>query len=183
MAQAKNADVLFGDEALFPPWGTLRDTGVRRGRPPVAKTSGKRQGYQGLGLIDYFTGRFFYRCREDRLNSATYEAFLRPVLRKTRQPLILIQDGARYHTRAAMKALFEQHSERITVFQRPRYSPDFNPIEKLWKKIKEQGTHRHDFPTFESLKDKVEEALVEFKNTPAEVLFLFVKLKDLRAAA
>jgi hypothetical protein len=53
----------------------------------------------------------------------------------------------------------------------------------LWKKVKEQGTHRHYFPTFESLKDKVEEALLEFKNIPAEVLSLFVKLKDLRAAA
>jgi transposase len=183
LAQAKNAHVLFGDEASFPQWGTLSYTWARRGCQPVSKTSGKRKGYKVLGLIDYFTGRFFYRCQEERLNSATYEAFLRQVLSQTRQHLILIQDGARYHTSAAMKAFFEQHHERITVFQLPSYSPDFNPIEKLWKKVKEQGTHLHYFPTFESLKDKVKEALLEFKNTPAEVLSLFVKLKTREAAA
>lgn len=183
LAQAKNACVLFGDEASFPQWGTLTYTWARRGCQPVSQTSGKRKGYKVLGLIDYFTGRFFYRCQEARLNSTTYEAFLRQVLSQTRQHLILIQDGARYHTSAAMKAFFEQHYERITVFQLPSYSPDFNPIEKLWKKVKEQGTHLHYFPTFESLKNKVEEALLEFKNTPAEVLSLFVKLKTREAAA
>lgn len=105
------------------------------------------------------------------------------MLSKTRKHLSLIQDGARYHTSAAMKAFFEPYKERLTVFQLPSYSPDFNPIEKLWKKVKEQGTHLHYFPTFESLKDKVEEALLAFKDTPAQVLSLFVKLKDLRAAA
>ncbi len=97
--------------------------------------------------------------------------------------IILIQDGVRYHTSAAMKAFFEQHQDRLTVFQLPSYSPDFNPIEKLWKKVKEQGTHLHYFPTVDALKDKVEQALLEFRNTPKAVLSLFVKLKESSAAA
>jgi len=48
-----------------------------------------------------------------------------------------------------------------------------NPIEKLWKKIKEQETPLHYFPTFESLKEKVEPALVKFANAPKEILALF----------
>ena len=46
----------------------------------------------------------------------------------------------------------------MQVFQLPTYSPDYNPIEKLWKKIKQQDTHLHYFPTFEALTDKVEQA-------------------------
>ena len=183
LAQEKNAHILFGDEASFPQWGTLSYTWARRGSQPLAKTSGKRKGYKVWGLIDYFTGRFFYRCQEGRLNSQGYEAFLRQVLSRVRKHVIVIQDGARYHTSAAMKAFFTQHAERLTVVQLPSYSPDFNPIEKLWKKIKEYGTHLHYFPTFESLKDKVEEALVDFENAPREVLSLFVKLKSCDAAA
>lgn len=183
LAQEKNAQVLFGDEASFPQWGTLSYTWARRGCQPVIKTSGKRKGYKVFGLIDYVSGRFFYRCQEGRLNSDTYEAFLRQVLSKTHQHIILIQDGARYHTSAAMQAFFEQHQHRLRVYQLPSYSPDFNPIEKLWKKSKQHGTHLHHFPTFESLKDKVEETLLEFKNTPSEVLSLFMKLKRRAATA
>ena len=177
LAEEKNAHILFGDEASFPQWGTLSYTWARRGSQPVVQTSGRRKGYKVWGLIDYWTGRFFYRCQEGRLNSAGYEEFLREVLNRTRKPIILIHDGVRYHTSAAMKAFFEQRSDRLTVFQLPSYSPDFNPIEKLWKKVKEHGTHLCHFPSFEALKDKVEETLLAFKHAPAEVLSLFVKMK------
>ena len=50
----------------------------------------------------------------------------------------------------------------------PTYSPDYNPIEKLWKKIKQQETHLHYFPTFEALTEKVEQALLKFANIPEE---------------
>ncbi len=183
LAAKKKAAIVFGDEASFPQWGTLSYTWARCGCQPLVKTGGKRKGYKVLGLIDYFTGRFWHRCQEGRLNSDSYQAFLQQVLSQTRQHLILIQDGARYHTSAAMKAFFEQHKDRLTVFQLPSYSPDFNPIEKLWKKVKEQGTHLHYFPTFDALKDKVEQALLEFGNTPKQVLSLFVKLKESSAAA
>ena len=73
-------------------------------------------------------------------------------------PIILIQDGARYHTSAETSAFFAQQAARLQVFQLPTYSPDYNPIEKLWKKIKQQDTHLHYFPTFEALTDKVEQA-------------------------
>jgi hypothetical protein len=60
-----------------------------------------------------------------------------------------------------------------SVCQLPTYSPDYNPIEKLWKKIKQQDTPLHYFPTFEALTDKVEQALLKFANTPAEILALY----------
>lgn len=173
LAKRKRAYLLFGDEASFPQWGTLTYTWARRGQQPTIETSGKRKGYKVFGLIDYFTGRFFFQCQEERLTSDTYTAFLKEVLRKTRKNIVLVQDGARYHTSAAMKAFFAQHQDRITVFDLPSYSPDYNPIEKLWKKIKEKGTHLHYFPTFQALKDKVQEALVHFANAPQEVLSLF----------
>jgi hypothetical protein len=72
-----------------------------------------------------------------------------------------------------MKAFFEKHKDRLTVHRLPAYSPDFNPIEKLWKKVKEKGTHLHYFPTFETLMNKVHESLMQFKSAPKEVLALF----------
>ena len=172
-ARARNAWLLFGDEASFPQWGTLNYTWARRGVQPVVKTSGVRKGYKVFGLIDYFTGRFFYQTTTARLNSATYIAFLTQVLAQTTRDIVLIQDGARYHTSAALKAFFATHAARLVVHQLPSYSPDFNPIEKLWKKLKQQDTHLVYFPTLESLTTKVDAALVKFADRPAEILALF----------
>jgi transposase len=170
--------VLFGDEASFPQWGTLSYTWAPKGEQPTIETSGKRKGYKVFGLIDYFTGRFFYKCQEGRLNSDTYRIYLKELLAKTRKHIILIQDGAPYHRSAAMNQFFEHNSARLTVYRLPSYSPDYNPIEKLWKKVKDKGTHLHYFPTFEDLKNKVEETLLLFKNAPKEVLSLFVSMKE-----
>ena len=178
LAKQKSAYLLFGDEASFPQWGTLAYTWARKGQQPTIPTSGKRKGYKVFGLIDYFTGRFFAKCQEQRLTSATYAAYLSEVLAKTRKHIIVIQDGARYHTSAAMKQFFATHKARLTVFDLPSYSPDFNPIEKLWKKVKQKGTHLHYFPTFESLKNKVHQSLALFENAPNEVLSLFGLYND-----
>src|SRR5512132_3476914 len=119
LATERKALLLFGDEASFPQWGTLSYTWARRGHQPLVKTAGKRKGYKVFGLIEYFTGRFFYQGQEGRLNSEAYSAFLTRVLDRVTQPIILIQDGARYHTSVAMQRFFAQHTERLTVFQLP----------------------------------------------------------------
>ena len=182
-AQAQNALLFFGDEASFPQWGTLTYTWARRGQQPMVKTSGKRKGYKVFGLIEYFTGRFFYQGQEGRLNSAAYIAFLTRVLEHPTQPIFLIQDGAKYHTSAETKAFFAQQLARLHVFQLPTYSPDYNPIEKLWKKIKQQETHLHYFPTFDALTEKVEQALFTFANTPEAILTLCSLPTELAQAA
>jgi transposase len=37
---------------------------------------------------------------------------------------------------AETKAFFAQRTARLHVVQLPTYSPNYNPIEKLWKEIK-----------------------------------------------
>jgi hypothetical protein len=172
LAKERKARLLVGDDASFPPWGTLSYTWARRGHQPLVRTSGKRQGDKVFGLIEYFTGRFWYPGQEGRLHSEAYIAFLTRVLAPTTPPIMRIQDGARYHTSAAMPLFFARHMERLTVCQLPSYSPDDHPLEKLWKKVQQEGTHLHDFPTFEALADKVEHALRTFAHTPAEILAL-----------
>ncbi|MEW6131090.1 MAG: transposase [Acidobacteriota bacterium] len=86
------------------------------------------------------------RLAKARLTSASYQQFLTQVLAQSDRLIVLIQDGARYHTSKAMQEFFAQHADRLTVYQLSSYSPDFNPIERLWKKIKEPETHLHYSP-------------------------------------
>lgn len=173
LAQKKNAYILFGDEASFPQWGSLSYTWAPIGQQPIVQTSGTRRGYKVFGVIDYFTGRFFSKGHEGKLNADSYIAFLEEVLFRTRKHLILIQDGAPYHKGQKIRDFFKKHKERLTVFQLPSYSPDYNPIEKLWKKIKEKGVHMKYFPTFDDLKNKVNDMLHIFDDAKNEVLTLF----------
>lgn len=172
LAQQRRALILFGDEASFAQWGSLSYTWAPKGQQPTVKTSGKRKAYKVFGLIDYFSGRFFSQGHTGRFNAESYTAFLAHVLAQTREPLILIQDGAKYHTGQATQQFFATHAARLTVFQLPAYSPDFNPIEFLWKKVKKQATHLRSFPDFATLVEKVDGALLHFAQTPREITAL-----------
>jgi len=63
------------------------------------------------------------------------------IMAQTTEHLFLIHDGARYHTSAATQAFLAAHSDRITAEPLPSYSPDYNPIEYLWKKTKKDPLH------------------------------------------
>jgi len=173
LSRKENALILFGDEVSFPQWGSLSHTWGRRGRQPVVRTSGKRKGYKVFGLVSYTDGKFYSSGMEGRFNSESYIDFLKGVLAKNRRHIILIQDGARYHTGKQTREFFETNKERLTVYQLPSYSPDYNPIEKLWKKIKQTHIHLHYFPTFADLKNKVQEAMLKYKYLQDEILALF----------
>jgi transposase len=172
LAREKGALILFGDECSFAQWGSLSYTWAPRGQQPVVKTSGKRKAYKVFGLIDFFSGQFFSRGITDRFNSETYAAFLQGILAQTQQHLILIQDGAKYHTSKEMVQFFADHADRLTRFQLPSYSPDFNPIEYLWKKIKKRATHLKYFPDFARLLEKVDDTLRHFEHLPGEITAL-----------
>lgn len=174
-AKQRKALLLFGDEASFAQWGSLSYTWAPKGQQPEVPTSGKRKAYKVFGLIDYFSGRFFYKAHAGRFNSESYAAFLLAVLSQTTQHVVVIQDGARYHTSKAMQAFFTTHADRLTIEQLPAYSPDFNPIEHLWKKVKKEATHLKHFPEFIDLQQEVDRALLHFAQTPREVTVLMAR--------
>ncbi len=62
---------------------------------------------------------------------------------------MLIQDGAKYHTAAATTEFIAAHADRLSVYQLPSYSPDYNPIEHLWKNMKKRTTHNRYVPEFD----------------------------------
>jgi transposase len=177
-AEAARGLLLFGDEASFAQWGSLGYTWAPVGQQPVVKTTGRRRAYKVFGLIECFSGRLFYRGIDGKFNGDSYIAFLRWVLEQTAAPLFLIQDGAPYHRAAPVKAFFERHGDRLHVTQLPSYSPDYNPIEFLWRATKRTATHNRYFPEFEALIGSVEDALAYFATHPARVKALFGRYLD-----
>ena len=119
LAKERQALLRFGDEASFPQGGTRTSPWARRGQQPKVKTSGKRTGYKVFGLIASLPGRCLSQGQEGRLNFAASMALLQRVLVQTTQPILLMQDGARYHTSAETKAFCAQQTTRLQVVQLP----------------------------------------------------------------
>jgi transposase len=174
-AKQRKALLLFGAEASFAPWGSLSYTWAPKGQQPEVPTSGTRKAYKVFGLIDSFAGHFFYTAHAGRCNAESYKVFWLDVLAQTTHHVVVIQDGARYHTSKAMQVFFETHAERLTIEPLPAYSPDFNPIEHLWKKVKKEATHLKHFPAFTDLQYEVDRALLHYAQTPSEITVLMAR--------
>jgi transposase len=168
-ARQHHVPIFFGDEVSFAQWGSLGRTWAPVGEQPVVKTSGKRKGYKVFGVIEFFHGQLFYQGIDGRFTSESYQTFLEYLMQQVSGKLILIQDGAKYHTSQATREFFEQHTDHLIVHQLPSYSPDYNPIEYLWKKVKTKATHNRYFEEFAKLIRSVEEALAILASQADEI--------------
>jgi transposase len=179
LAQEVGAVILFEDEASYRQWGSLAYTWGIRGKQPTTKTCGKRKSLKMFGTIELQGGDFQYRECEGRYNGDTYRTFLDQLLTRYTCPIILIEDGAPYHHRKDVKAFKEtlKAAGRLFAYKLPPYSPDFNPIEKLWRNSKKQATHCKYFPTFEDLRVAVVKAFRKYLEDASKVLCVMKKLR------
>ena len=98
------------------------------------------------GAYDFTTGQCFIwhngACNGD--NTIAFLDQLRLWLGDDAANIQIIWDGASYHSRCAQ---VQHHAEQIglSLLPLPAYSPDLNPIEGLWKWMREDLTQHHCF--------------------------------------
>ena len=67
--------------------------------------------------------------------------------------LIVVWDGASYHRACVVRQAAE--ALQIDLVPLPGYSPDFMPVEALWRWLREDVTDHHCHPTAEDLSRRV----------------------------
>lgn len=67
------------------------------------------------------------------------------------QPVVIIWDGAPWHRAAGVQQ--KAQALGFQLLPLPGYSPDLNPIEGLWKWLREDVTQLHSYPTMRQLFD------------------------------
>ena len=65
--------------------------------------------------------------------------------------MILVVDNARFHHTAVLQPWLDDHRSRLQLDFLPPYSPDLNPIERVWKLTRRLCTHNRYFPKLEDL--------------------------------
>lgn len=94
---------------------------------------------------------------EGSMNSATFEVYVHTQLLPTlRRGDILVMDNLSAHTGETIRQLIEAQGARLEFL--PPYSPDFNPIELCWSKVK-AALRAAKARTFEALVETIAQAL------------------------
>jgi transposase len=76
--------------------------------------------------------------------------------------VVLVIDNAPWHRGAAIDVALRQNPH--VEFQRlPSYSPQLNPIERFWKKLRRRATHNRLFETLADLKASLRASLCYFQ--------------------
>jgi len=105
-----------------------------KGSKPVVKTTHNNGRISVFGALSQ--SEFSAQMTEEKCNNQTYLQFLKSLLRKFEKVLIVI-DGAKYHfEKENVQKFYEERKNVLKVIQLPAYSPELNPIEQTWKKVK-----------------------------------------------
>lgn len=161
------AEVFYADEAdidLNPRIGLCY---CRPGEQPLVLTPGKNQKRYVAAALNARTGTIVH-VADRRKNSALFISLLRELARRYRrcQTIHVILDNYIIHKSQRTRRALKQLGGKIQLHFLPPYSPESNPIERLWKQMHDHVTRNHRFADMDSLFGAVEEFLAAAQPFP-----------------
>ena len=143
-AQAEAGDIvlLFGDEseALTHPY--LAHAWAKRGANPRVPAPGQAAKVAMLGLLDWARRDLVVRTSRTK-RSSDVVALLEELDRRwgprpgeVTRPVVLVLDNGPIHTSKATRAALAERAHWLTVEWLPKYAPELNDIEPVWRDLK-----------------------------------------------
>ncbi|MBF0231809.1 MAG: IS630 family transposase [Desulfamplus sp.] len=168
------AILYFQDEANISLTAFLGKTWAPKGSTPTQEVTGKRGGVSAMSAISGI-GRLIFKLHDKRIASDEVIDFLKQMLRHHKnRHLVVVMDQAPPHTSKKTKKYIESQ-KRLHVFHLPKYSPDWNPDEKLWNHLKTQELKGHRAKSKEELRALAEEKLTQLENSPHKLRGIFFR--------
>jgi transposase len=164
----------FQDETNVSLTAFLGKTWAPRGQTPRVAVTGNRGGVAALSAISR-RGHLLFSLLEKRIASDEVIHFLDQMLRHHRhRHLVVVMDQAPPHV--SKKTLsFVDNQPRLHVFYLPKYSPDWNPDEKVWNHLKHYELKSHQAKTKTELKELTQRKLKNMSKNPALIRGLFFR--------
>ncbi len=119
---------------------------------PILAHAPTRKSVAVFGAVCIGDGRLVTRP-EKTFDAFSFESFLKQLLRHSRKgrKMIVIVDNARWHHAKTLQPWLREHQEVLRLDFPPPYSPDLNPVERVWKTTRHLCTHNRYFATLEEL--------------------------------
>ncbi len=168
------AILYFQDESNVSLTAFLGKTWAPCGQTPQIRVTGTRGGVSAMSALSG-QGRLVFRLYEKRIASAEVIQFLGQMLRHHKgRHLVVVMDQAPPHvSRKTMTYIAEQ--PRLHIFHLPKYSPDWNPDEKVWNHLKHQELKGHQAKTKEELKNLTTTKLTRMSSNPTLLRGLYFR--------
>ena len=164
----------FQDESNVSLTAFLGKTWSPCGETPKANVTGRRAGVAATSAING-KGRLLFRLVDKRIASAEVIEFLRQLLQHhPRRQLVVVMDQAPPHTSKKTRGWISQQP-RLHTFYLPKYSPDWNPDEKVWNHLKNQELASHQAKTRDELKQLTRRKLQSMAKRPQLLRGLFFR--------
>jgi len=145
-------EVFYVDEADVDLNPRIGITYIKRGSQPLILTPGKNVKYYIAGALNTRTGRVLY-THGPRKNSDLFTSLLEALNAAYRRPkrIHIILDNYIIHKSHQTNRKLETYDGRIVLHFLPPYSPEHNPIERLWKQMHDNVTRNHKHKTMPEL--------------------------------
>jgi transposase len=126
-------------------------------KDPIIFQAPTRSHTSVFGAVNVRTGQFVYQMNET-FNALTFLEFLNTILsfRTDSKIIHLILDNSRYHHAKLLAPWLDEHKEEIILDFLPPYSPQLNPIERVWKLTRQKATHNRYFPDLSDIVQAVQ---------------------------
>lgn len=157
---AGNEPIYFAD-SVHPQHQTHLAFGwILKGTRKLMPTTARQYRLNFMGAINLDGHKIVYR-QSDKVNTDSIEQFLRDIRSKHRggETIHLIWDNAGYHRAKKITNFAKKLS--IELHYLPPYSPNLNPIERLWKLMHEHVSYNTYYNSFE----KFTESTISFFKT------------------
>lgn len=121
---------------------------------PVCRHAPTRKSISFFGAVRLKDGKLVMSRPEGMFNAITCWAFLRKlerISRKSGRQIVIIIDNARYHHAILHATWRTEVAARFHLHFLPPYSPELNPIERVWKLIRRCCLHNQYFPTLDGV--------------------------------
>jgi transposase len=141
-------------------------------KDPILKHEPTRRSMGYFGAVRLRDGKFIYRREINKFNGESFMTFLKQLRKASCQSgkkVIVLADNARYHHAILHKEYRECCADKFALEFLPPYSPDLNPIERVWKLTRRCCTHNIYFGSIESMTSVVESKFDEWAKN-SEVL-------------
>jgi transposase len=128
-------------------------------KDPVLLHHPTRRSVGYFGAVRLRDGKLVYRREDDSFNAESCFQFLkqlRAVSGRACRRVVVIIDNVRYHHATLHKEWRQSMEPGFKLEFLPPYSPDLNPVERVWKLTRRLATHNRYFPTLENIVMAVE---------------------------
>lgn len=164
-ARDVGAQIYFGDEAGVRSEHHSGTTWAARGETPVIEKTGKRFGMNMISAISP-EGTMRYMEVDGRMSAGRFIEFLKRLIDTHERPIYFIVDGHPSHKAKKVLKFVEQNEEKLKLFFLPAYSPQLNPDELVWNRLKNHYTGKRAISTITELKKVVHSAMRSIQKSP-----------------